>query len=104
MSQNQGKSLEELRRVFSEMDARTAQAEQDLEALQLFVERFEAMEENRKPLEAYYFGDWREDVEAYEAMNPQEDFHSTSEDAIWNVTQYLHMEKIRLLKRLAESI
>ncbi|MDO5666564.1 MAG: DUF4298 domain-containing protein [Alcaligenaceae bacterium] len=112
MSNDNQKSLEQLRRIFSEMDVRTRQAEQDLEQMQQLITRFEAIEENRKALENYYLGEWMDDVDAYEVLriidadkqDPEEHFYCTSQDAIWNAAQDLYAERIKLLKLLAESL
>ena len=104
MSESKEKSLEQLRKIFSEMDARTVQVEQDVKEMQAFIERFAAIEENRKQLEAYYFGDWMKDVAAYEALGLEESFYSICEDPIWNTTGCLQSERIRLLKLLADSL
>ena len=48
------KSLEQLRQIFTEMDEKTRQAEQDAEAIRQFIERFALIEQNVKELEAYY--------------------------------------------------
>lgn len=52
MSDDKEKGLEQWRQTLSEIDARTPQAEQDLEQMQQLIARFEAIEENCKTLEA----------------------------------------------------
>lgn len=86
------------------MDEKTRQAEQDAEAIRQFIERFALMEQNVKELEAYYQESWMEDVEALEAQAPGEYFYCTNQDAIWNAAQDIYLQKITLLKRLADSL
>ena len=57
ISDDKEKGLEQWRQTLIEMDARTLQAEQDLEQMQQLIARFETIEENRKTLEAYYLGE-----------------------------------------------
>lgn len=112
MGNDNQKSLAQLRQTFAEMDARARQAEQDLEQMKQFIARFEAIEENRQALEAYYLGEWMDDVDAYEALRasasetqePEEHFYCTGQDAIWNAAQDLYAERIKLLKLLAASL
>lgn len=109
------KSLHELRKVFTEMDAKTRQAEQDVAMIQQFIERFQAMEENRQVLEAYYQEEWMEDIDAFDQLQEQaqaegkvsaseDNFYCTNQDAIWNALQDLYVERVRLLKLLAEAL
>lgn len=100
------KSMEEISRILTVMDEKTVQAEKDLLEIQNFLQRFEEIENNVNALIAYYHSpEWMEDTERFHAQNSDDEYHhSASEDAIWNATQGIYVEKIKLLKRLANSI
>ena len=98
------KNLDEIRQRLSEMDERTHQAEKDVQEMVQFLQRFQEMDANIKALEAYYHSSWMEDVDVlYAQEDTDEHFYSASQDAIWNATQDMYVEKIKLLKALPHS-
>lgn len=98
------KTAAELKSIFTEMDKRTKQAEQDFEALLDFAKRFKTMQKNLSVLQKYYTSDWMEDVAQFEKKVQGASFYSIGEDPIWNVTQDFYFEKIKLIKTLANSL
>lgn len=111
----ESKSAEQLRELFAAMDVRTYQAEQDVLELTQFIQRLQEIDQNIKALEAYYHDSWLEDIEAWEQIQANstlksadeladEYFYCTNQDAIWNAAQDIYVQKIKLLKILANSI
>lgn len=99
------KSLDEIRNSLSEMDKRTFQAEKDLAVLKEFTKQFEALQNNLSILQNYYHsGEWLKDTEKLSAQSKNEHFYSASQDAIWNVSQEIYTEKIKILQLLVNSL
>ncbi|MDO5680632.1 MAG: DUF4298 domain-containing protein [Pelistega sp.] len=102
---SKAKNLDEIRQRLSEMDERTHRAEKDVQEMVQFLQRFQEMDANIKALEAYYHASWMEDVDTlYAQEDSDEHFYSASQDAIWNATQDMYVEKIKLLKAMMNSI
>lgn len=102
---SKAKNLDEIRQRLSEMDKRTHRAEKDVQEMVQFLQRFQEMDANIKALEAYYHASWMEDVDTlYAQEDSDEHFYSASQDAIWNATQDMYVEKIKLLKSMMNSI
>src|SRR5699024_3592076 len=99
------KKLKALRNYFAEADERMEIAERDLKFLAEFQDYFDAIEDNLSQLEGFYYeGDWAEKREVLQNSDPKENFKSTGEDAIWQISQEFYLRRIKILKQLTDSI
>lgn len=94
-----------LQKSFSEADEQLEIAERDLKFLAEFQGYFEAIEANINRLEEFYYKDnWVDKRERLQKYDPKENFHSTGQDAIWNMSQEFYLRRIKILKQLTDSI
>lgn len=98
------KTIEELHKTFYELDKKWEQAELDFQKLQQFSEELDQMLYNLQELENYYHTQWLNERETFLKNSPNIHYQTLGEDTIWNLSSDFNQEKVRLLKKLINSI
>lgn len=92
--------MSKIENKFEEMDKLLLELEEEFVAFQKGNKKLKQFFKKVKTLETFYHSeDWLNHRESL-----SKPFHSASEDAIWNLSQDVYKEKIKLLKFLTKSI
>lgn len=98
-------NLDEIKEKFQKAGIQIAKAEKDLEFIESFLGKFDSIEANIKELEKFYFdGNWLLERKLLEEDDPDALYAATGEDTIWNIHSWFHFHKIKLMKKLADSL
>lgn len=100
------KDIDAIKMKFKEMDILLREAEKELEALQSFTSQFESILQKTEKLDAFYRSDtWEKGREVLYKDNQQDVFYySAGEDPIWNLTQDLYNEKIKIVQAIIKTL
>lgn len=100
MSRNKEEVIARLERA----DRKVKKAEQAFDELKRLQKKLKSIYKNLEDLEDYYQNEWMEDVNFYIKNKIEKNYHSASQDAIWNVTQDHFEMKIKMLKTISKSL
>ncbi len=78
------------------------QCEADLQRLEQMSSNLTKIIDNAKELSEYYAKEYMEDYENADKFD--NNYETLNQDSIWNVLSEQHAEKIRLLKKIINSI
>lgn len=95
-----------VKQQFKEMDTLLLEAEKEFIQFKKNNLKLKSFLKKINTLEQFYHSDeWLEGRELiYKNNTKNEYYYSASEDAIWDLTQNVYIEKIKLLKKIIKSI
>lgn len=97
---------EEIKKHFTEMDKLLNEAEKEFEDFKKNNQKLKSLLIKTKILEDFYHSDeWMEGREIlYKNNRETEFFYSAGEDAIWNLSNAIHKEKLKIIKIIVKSL
>lgn len=99
------KDLKQIKVFFEKADLLTEKAERDIALMEGFVQSFKEINHNITELERMYFGeDWVPNLQKLRAAIPDEQYNSTGEDTIWNLSVGYHALLLKLLKLISDRL
>lgn len=102
--EDSGKTIDEIRLKFKEVDELLDEFEIGLKKIEQFSDSLNRIDEIRQEILQYYHGDWDADVIKFHNETHFEHFKCSNQDSIWNITQDFYKLKIELLKKIANSL
>ncbi|MCD8404888.1 DUF4298 domain-containing protein [Tenacibaculum dicentrarchi] len=98
-----------IKEEFKEMDSLLFEVEKEFIQIKKHHKKLKKLIQKTKILEEFYFSEkWMKnrDLLTKSSKNNTEpnSFYSASEDAIWNLSQSLHTEKIKILKTITKTL
>ncbi len=98
------KNIEEIKASFKKADKVLFEVEKEFKEIEKISQTLKAFSKKMDVLEKFYFeGNWQEDREEL-AKHNEDNFHSASEDAIWNLSVAYREERLKLVKQLVKEL